>query len=533
MLREYQQRSITELYNWFGKNEDGNPCLVLPTGSGKSWIVAALCRDALQQWPETRVLMLTHQKELISQNAEKMRLVWPNAPLGIYSASLRRKDAGEPITFAGIQSVRGKSEILGHTDLVIIDECHLLNNEQAGGYRTLISELLKINPALRVIGLTATPYRLGQGMLTEGDDALFTSLVEPVSIEELLAKGFLAQLRSKRTETRFDTSAVHKRAGDFVESELAAVIDTEMGNRDAVKEIVRRAEYRRSWLVFCSGVEHAEHICDELNLQGVIAECVTGKTKKSERERILKEFKQGKIKAVTNANILTTGFDAPDTDLVAMLRPTMSPALYVQMAGRGLRPKSHTDHCLILDFAENVQRHGPITNVRPPRKGGKGGEAPVKDCPECFEIVHLSAKVCPGCGHLFESEKDEQKWRLANDDIMGLTGTKIGVSKWKWGRHVSKGSGKEMIKVTYYGALSDKPITEYLTILHEGFAGNRAMQTLSTIATCSGASIHDDLDALCESLNTSAHPVMLEYRMDGKFPTILQRSWTDEHNRTA
>jgi hypothetical protein len=123
MLREYQQRTITELYAWFEAGNEGNPCLVLPTGSGKSHIIAALCKDALQSWPETRILMLTHVKELIAQNAEKMRQHWPNAPMGIYSAGLNRKDLGEPITFAGIQSVRTKASQIGHVDLIIIDEC--------------------------------------------------------------------------------------------------------------------------------------------------------------------------------------------------------------------------------------------------------------------------------------------------------------------------------------------------------------------------------------------------------------------------
>ena len=132
MLREYQTRTIDQLYEWFEAGSEGNPCLVLPTGSG----IAALCKDALQSWPETRILMLTHVKELIAQNAEKMRYHWPNAPMGIYSAGLRRKDLGEPITFAGIQSVRTKAKLIGHVDLVIIDEAHLVSHKDEGGYRT-------------------------------------------------------------------------------------------------------------------------------------------------------------------------------------------------------------------------------------------------------------------------------------------------------------------------------------------------------------------------------------------------------------
>ena len=151
-LRDYQTRTIDQLYAWFEAGNEGNPCLVLPTGSGKSHIVAALCKDALQNGPETRILMLTHVRELIEQNADKMRLHWPNAPMGIYSAGLRQKELGEPITFGGIQSVRNKAKEIGHVDLVIIDECHLVSHKDEGGYRTLLSDIYQTNPSLRVIG---------------------------------------------------------------------------------------------------------------------------------------------------------------------------------------------------------------------------------------------------------------------------------------------------------------------------------------------------------------------------------------------
>jgi DNA repair protein RadD len=212
MLRDYQQRALEQLYEWFQDNA-GHPCLVLPTGAGKSHIVAALCKDAVQSWPDTRILMLTHVKELIEQNAEKMRQHWPNAPLGIYSASIGVKRLGYPITFGGIQSLRGKAARIGHVDLVIIDECHLVSHKAEGGYRQLIDDLAAINPALRVIGLTATPYRLGHGLITD-KPALFDDLLEPVTIEELVRKGHLATLRSKITQARLDVSGVHKRGGE-------------------------------------------------------------------------------------------------------------------------------------------------------------------------------------------------------------------------------------------------------------------------------------------------------------------------------
>lgn len=534
MLRDYQQRTIDQLYAWFSAGNAGNPCLVLPTGSGKSHIVAALCKDALQNWPETRVLMLTHVKELIEQNAEKMRLHWPAAPMGIYSAGIGKRDIGEPITFAGIQSVRTKAEMLGHLDLVIIDECHLVNHKEEGGYRKLLADLKAINPALRVVGLTATPYRLGHGLITD-KPALFDALLEPVSIEELVFKGYLSTLRSKVTSAKLDTSGVKKRGGEFIESELQAAVDTDDNNQRVVQEVIALAGDRKAWLVFCTGVQHAEHVAEVLRQHGVAAQCVTGETPKAERKRMLDDFKAGKLRALTNANVLTTGFDYPDIDLIAMLRPTMSASLYVQMAGRGMRVKSHTDHCLVLDFAGVVEMHGPIVAVQPPKKGGDGdGEAPVKVCDNCDELVHISAKECPACGHPFPPP-EEKKLKLRNDDIMGMEGKDFDVTGWSWRRHISKASGNLMLACTYYGSLSDKPITEYFPVLNDGYAGQMALQKLMAIAEKSAADLTEirilkdteALDYIVIQMGKSKHPNAIEYRMDGKFFKVVRRTWDE------
>jgi len=528
MLRDYQQRTIDQLYAWFEQGNTGNPCLVLPTGSGKSHIVAALCKDALQKWPDTSVLMLTHVKELIEQNAEKMRQHWPGAPMGIYSASIGKKQLGEPITFAGIQSIRTKAQQIGHVDLVIIDECHLVNHKDEGGYRKLLGALTSINPALRVIGLTATPYRLGHGLITDAP-AIFSDLIEPVSIEELLFKDYLSKLRSKVTGVRLDVSKVKKRGGEYIESELQAAVDTDDNNQRVVSEVIQLAGNRKAWLFFCTGVKHAKHVADVLNEQGVAAACVTGDTPKAERASILAQFKAGKLRALTNANVLTTGFDYPDIDLIAMLRPTMSPSLYVQMAGRGMRPKSHTDHCLVLDFAGVVSTHGPITAVQPPRKAGTGeGEAPVKVCDSCNELCPISAKECPACGTPFPLPKPK-KLHLHTDDIMGLEAQDLYVTKWRWKKHISKASGKEMLAVTYYGALSDTPIIEYLPINHQGYAGQKALQKLLNAKQKSKAPNTDDnsINGIADAMNKGIPPAIISYKKDGKFYTVINREWTD------
>lgn len=325
-LRDYQKKTNEMLTQWFVSHKTGHPCVVLPTGSGKSIVIADFCKTALAKWGSTRILMLTATKELVEQNAEKMRLIWPNAPIGVYCAGLGRKEI-EQITFGSIQSLRRKAEALGHIDLILIDECHNVSHRDEGGYRKLINQLTETNPKMRVIGYSATPFRLGHGLITDGD-ALFDDLIQPISILELIERGYLAPLRSKLTDMELNTAGVKKRGGEFVPKDLQAAVDTEDQNREAVAEVIRLANGRKAWLFFCTGVDHAVHVRDILRDNNIIAETVTGDTPKAERDRILSEFKAGRIQAVTNCGVLTTGFDYPDIDLIAMLRPTESKSLY-------------------------------------------------------------------------------------------------------------------------------------------------------------------------------------------------------------
>ena len=533
ILRDYQSRSIDMLYAWFEKNATGHPVLNMPGGSGKSVVIATLVKDALQNWPDTRILMLVHSKELILQNADKLRKLWPGAPLGIYSASAGKRQLDEPITYAGIGSVAKRSKEIGHIDLCIIDEVHAVSTAESGIYRKLIADLLNINPSMRIVGLSASPYRLGQGLITEGPTAIFSQILEPVSIEELVFKTHLVPLRSKVTKHKLDTDGLHKRQGEYIASEMEEKFNTDDHNSAVVQEIIEKASNRAHWLIFCSGVAHSEAVAECLRLAGIPAEALDATHSKSERERKLADFESGKLRALCNVGILTTGYDFPALDCIAFLRSTMSPGLYLQMAVRGMRPNAGKADCLVLDFAGLVKEHGPITNVQPPKKGGSGnGEAPVKVCDNCQELVHISALNCPACGHPFP-EPGAKKLQLHDVDIMGLTGTELEVKSWSWRSHTSRASGKMMLACTYYGSLSDRPITEYLTVFHDGYAGSRAMRLFATMARSAGASLVEAIDLDGENaltymsleMNGSTPPKSIEYRMDGKYPRVLKRTW--------
>lgn len=528
MLRPYQEETLAMLYRWLEDNT-GNPCIDLPPGAGKSIITAAIAKDAMQKFGMKKVLMLTHRKELIEQNYEKMRLLWPGAPLGIYSASVGRKESYEPIVFAGIQSIQKRHDLLGKVDLVICDECHLISHKDEGGYRSFIRSLYKVNPDLRVIGLSATPWRLGHGLITD-KPAIFDDIIKPITIAELIAQGYLAPLRSKATVEHLDTVGVQKKGGEYVSASLQEAVDKADQNVRVVEEVITFAGDRKKWIFFCSGVKHAEHIAEELRRHDIPAECVTEATPKSMRAKILKAFRDGTLKALTGADILTTGFDCPDIDLIVLLRPTMSPGLYVQMVGRGTRLKSHTDHCLVLDFAGVVAEHGPVTMVQPPKKAGKGnGEAPVKLCDSCAEICHAAARVCPCCGYQFPPPKEKELF-LHGECIMGIENTQAMVEKWSFHSYMTV-KEVECLLVKYFIKGKKSPITEYLLVYHPGWVGQDANRTLKrmavkTIGMPALASCMT-ITEVAKAMNKSKSPSIIEYKKDGKYPKILDRRWHD------
>lgn len=524
-LREYQQRSLDILYDWM-RNNQGNPCVVLPTGSGKSVVIGSLAMNAVKQWPSTRILMVTRSQELIQQNAEKLRSLWPGAPMGIYSASLGKKHLGEPITIGGPLSLANVVDKLGHIDLCIIDECHDISHKDEGSYRKIITHLKMVNPYLRVIGYTATPFRLGHGLITD-KPAIFDELIEPTSIEELILKCYLSPLRSKQTGFAIDTSGVKKRGGDFIESDLQKAVDTEDNNVRMVEEVIARAGNRKSWMFFCSGIEHAEHVRDILIRYGISAAAVHSKMQGG-RKQAIDDFKSGKLRAITNVNALSTGFDHPAIDLLVMARPTMSAGLYLQQAGRGLRICENKADCLVLDFAGNVATHGPITAVEPPMRSKGEGTAPVKTCPDCGEIVHASFMICPACGHKWE--RTEKQYALHNDDIMGIEPQEMACISWKWSVQKGRNSGIDMLVCKHYGALSDPSITEYFCIMHPGYPGRVAFRALMDLASHAGIADSDkmlslSLDTLAGAMNGANPPSKVRYKKEGKFFKVISRSW--------
>lgn len=541
-LRPYQQEAIDKVWEYLRSN-NGNPCIVAPTAFGKSIVVAKLANDTVSIYGKN-VLLLTHQKELVEQDAEKMKLL--GIDCGIYSAGLKKKEVKQ-VTCASIQTIANHIDELPIIHLLMVDEAHLINHMNAGRYRTVINNLKVINPNMRVVGLTATPYRLGAGLLTDSYDennpALFNNLIETASIKSLMDMGYLSKLTSKATSVNFDLTGVQRQGrGDFIESQLQQAVDQEFTNSNVMNEIVKRAHGRNHWLIFCTGVEHAIHMRDEARKHNISCEAVTGKTSKDERERLLKEFKEGKITALTNANILTTGFDAPCVDLIVMLRPTMSTSLHIQMIGRGLRISPDKKNCLVLDFAENIMRHGPITNIVPPAKRKKGnGVAPAKMCPDCMEIVHPSVMTCPQCG--FEFLKHEKLWKLSTTDIMtGVDASnEIEITRWHWA--LGRSSKNEYFVISWFGNLSTGSIKEYfVTIGHEGWKMGNAQRLKKLLRQCGIAAECKDLNniksaqALIERIPKNPPEglkIVVQKKKGAKYPQVIDHVFKESTVETS
>jgi DNA repair protein RadD len=420
--RPYQQEAIDATFDYWAEI-GGNPLIVIPTGGGKAGILGTIMRRLFDQWSGIRILNLAMVAELVDQNYKETLGFWDWAPAGVYSAGLNRRDAHAQILFASIQSVWNKAHLIGHCDLIIIDEAHTVPKKVATMFGKFIAAMRKINPEIRLLGLTATDYRLDSGRLTEGDDKLFDDVAYEVGLRELIEDGYLTPLTSKATQTALSTKGVKKTGGDFNAKALQAAVDKEELNAGIVDDIISYGQDRRSWLVFASGVEHAQHLCDEIRSRGFSADVLTGDTEHGARKRMIEDFKAYRLRALVNCGVLTTGFNHPGVDLIAAARPTESAGLYVQIAGRGTRnvyapgydlstregrlaaiANGPKPNCLFLDFGGLVRRHGPVDMVTPKKPGKGGGDAPVKTCPECFSLVHASVMECPDCGHEWERQ---------------------------------------------------------------------------------------------------------------------------------
>ena len=520
-LRPYQKEAIDSTFRYFADN-DGNPLIVLPTGTGKSVVIAEFCRQTLTDWPDTKILVVTHVRELIKQNHDELKTLWPEAPAGINSAGLKKRDYEPPIVFCGIQSVHKKASKFVKVDLVLIDEVHLVPRKTNTMYQRFLSNLKIMNPHMRVIGLTATPYRLDSGLLHAGKEALFDAVSYEAELKDMVDQGYLTRLMSKQPKTRLDVSSVSIRGGEFVAGELERAVDRTDVNESVVREIVVLGAERKSWLIFCAGVKHATHIAEIVRRYGVSCETIFGDTPSAERDRIVRDFKAGKIRALASMGVLTTGFNAPIVDLLAILRPTESTGLYIQIMGRGMRNSPGKEDCLVLDFAGNIARHGPVDRVNPkkPRQNDGEGVAPTKTCPKCQSIVFAGTSECPDCGYRWPPTPIAIDQTATTLPVMSMNAPSewFKVNSVSYRLHKKAGSPDSM-RVEYRCGIALH--SEWVCFDHKGYPHDKALRWWQRRMTGPGILPKSTADAI-EKSESLRKPAEIKVRKNGKYTEIVE-----------
>jgi DNA repair protein RadD len=488
--RDYQTWARDAFFAYFGKKA-GNPVIAMPTGTGKSVTIADICIEIVVTWNGQRILILAPTKELVVQNAAKFAAMAPQIPVGVCSASLGKYQLGLPITMGTIGTIYNRRAALGHIDLVFIDECHLVSHKEETQYRKLADWIMagenveqadgevafvdnpQANPNCKFVGLSATPYRLGLGHITDG--GLFTDVCFDAcgldAFNWFIDQGYLVPLIPRPTTTILDTEGVKMSGGDYVAGDLQRKVNKAEITAAAVAEALALSVGRRKVLWFSTGIEHAESIVAELEAHGETAVAVHSKSSTRDDDlAAFMTFGDNGVRHCVNFGVLTTGFDFDALDCIVMLRPTKSPGLWVQMIGRGTRTfyaagfdvltqegrllaiaNSAKRDCLVLDFAYNTALLGPINDPKLPSKKKKGtGEPPVKTCgrtgdPPVSNIVpntsdpdrggdpikgckcwnHPSARFCVQCGAEFTFEvKFDAK--AANTALLRKSGTTDG-----------------------------------------------------------------------------------------------------------
>jgi DNA repair protein RadD len=477
-LRPYQRECVDAVYRHL-RTRDDNPCVVIPTAGGKTPIMATICKDAVGLW-DGRVLILAHVKELLEQTTDKLTQVCPEVKFGVYSAGLKRRDTEHSVIVAGIQSVYKKACELGAFDLIIVDEAHLIPPDGEGMYQQFLADARVINPETRVIGLTATPFRLKSGMICAPENIL-NAICYEVGVRELIRDGFLCPLVTKAGKQKADVDQLHVRGGEFVAGEVEDLMDQDRLVTAACAEIVALAHDRRSCLIFASGVKHGQHVARVLGeMSGQECGFVCGETPIAQRDELLERFRNGDLRYLANVNVLTTGFDAPNIDCVALLRPTMSPGLFYQMCGRGFRLHPGKANCLVLDFGGNVLRHGPVDDIKVTTANQGDGPAPAKECPECQAVIAAGFATCPQCGYVFpppERKKHDAKASEAGILSGQVTQTRYRVQDTYYSVHTKRGASEDAPKTMRvdYRVGWHQYKSEWVCFEHEGYARQKAV----------------------------------------------------------
>ena len=434
-LRDYQQEAVSAVLKHFRKTNE-SAVIVLPTGSGKSLVIAELARLA-----KRKILVLTHVKELVEQNHQKYESYGITA--GIYSAGLKLKETQHQVTFASIQSAaRNLDDFNEPYSLIIIDECHRVNlasaelakeiakgeskNASKDGYKDeskeqsqerpssnqyqqIIEKLMQVNPEVKLLGLTATPYRLGMGwiykkhyhgFMRSEEKRPFEHCIYELPLRYLIKRQYLTEPNLvDATIEHYDFSSLRTNtSGEYSPTDINHLLNQNPRvTQSIIEQVIELGHKRQGIMVFAATVEHAKEVFSYLPAK--LSALITGATDNTERDKLIKAFKRKEIKYLVNVSVLTTGFDAPHVDMIAILRPTQSVSLYQQIIGRGLRLSNNKKDCLVIDYTGNdFDLYQPEVGEKKPNSKSQ----PVQVvCPSC-EFPNIFWGICDDDGYLVE-----------------------------------------------------------------------------------------------------------------------------------
>ena len=456
-LRPYQEECIEAIVRAIP--HDRHILIQAATGAGKTIVFCELIRRLLADWPHIRIGILAHRRELITQAHTKLLKVWPEAPIGIACASLGGPvDTDRPVVIGSIQTLINRAATTAAFDLIIVDEAHRIPPiNHASQYSEWLGAMKRYNPEARILGVTATPFRLGHGYIygpvcKPGNQNLFDALHYRIGIKDLQAQGFLCGYRAKEAENiEYDLSTV-KVSGDYNIKDLADVMSKEQHVGSAVKAAQDYAQDRKRIVVFCVTIDHAKRVSGAFGDAGISSAAVHSEMPTAQRDMVLRQFEAGRIRALCNVGVLTEGWDSPAVDCILLCRPTKAPALYVQMVGRGLRPFPDKKDVLILDLSNNCRTHGDpdSPSVGIPGKAVKT-VAPTKSCPKCMEIVPIGAIACRECGYVWPQQVIELNGSAQMRDVKWSAVEKpnpitVEIIECRADRYVSK-AGNDMLRL--------------------------------------------------------------------------------------
>lgn len=397
--RDYQAEAVDLLFRTLKHDKESRPVIVLPTGAGKSVVAALICEQLAAV--RFRVVILCRTKELVKQNHDRTRQLCPGMHTSIYCGGLGVKDASGEFVFATAQSIAKNCSALGHRDLVLVDEAHQMPARSESQYQKIMAELADINPGVRLAGMTATPYRTDGGAIA-GEGKQFSCIAYAKNLVDMVNSGWLVPIVVADESDAVDLSGVSVTAGDYDESELGHIFGERcIQHAFELSEIARKRD-RKSCIVFASTVLHANKICRELSKLGNSVSVVAGTTPAKQRDSIIGQFKSGKLRFLVNVGVLTTGFDAPNVDMVGLCRATMSHGLLYQILGRGMRLHEGKSDCLLVDYGGHHDRLGDIYS---PDYGMDAVEHdPTDEAESAAAGKFFIARECRHCGKMRTSD---------------------------------------------------------------------------------------------------------------------------------